>query len=181
MPTKLLNRKGYGQVELNRCAFPRDGRVEAQCKLTSDVAHNGSFLGVLKSKGTCELLTKENAAKVAYMGLCYSAEHTQSAERSGLKDFINMQGDYPRIGMFSRGDLFTTNHVMYWDDEFTTEDLLFQADPTTLSVGVIKGVIVVYKTDGTHKTEASMIPYNFQVVKFTTMPDGQRALQFSAM
>ena len=34
MADKKLNEGlGYGQIELNQCAFRRDGRIEAQCKI----------------------------------------------------------------------------------------------------------------------------------------------------
>ena len=47
---------GYGQVELNNVAFRRDGRIEAQCALsTADFssgkpAENGMILRVKKDK-----------------------------------------------------------------------------------------------------------------------------------
>ena len=42
---------GFGQLELNQVAFPRDGRIEAQCKLddtdfASVPAENGMLLAV---------------------------------------------------------------------------------------------------------------------------------------
>ena len=42
---------GYGQIELNNCAFRRDGRIEAQCALDATdfatlPAENGMLLAV---------------------------------------------------------------------------------------------------------------------------------------
>ena len=43
---------GYGQLELNQVAFRRDGRIEAQCKLSTDdfskaaPAENGMLLKI---------------------------------------------------------------------------------------------------------------------------------------
>ena len=50
-----LQISGYGQVELNNCAFRRDGRIEAQCALStidfaSVPAENGMILRVKKDK-----------------------------------------------------------------------------------------------------------------------------------
>lgn len=50
---KRVKIDGYGQVELNRCAFLRDGRVEAQCKLVGGKAENGMTLDIHKQTGTC--------------------------------------------------------------------------------------------------------------------------------
>lgn len=33
MALKRFTIDGYGQIELNQCAFRRDGRIEAQCAL----------------------------------------------------------------------------------------------------------------------------------------------------
>lgn len=175
---KRVKIDGYGQVELNRCAFPRDGRVEAQCRLVDGTAENGMMLVIEKSQKKCIPVDKDH--KDLLMGLCYSAEHTQSASKTSLKDFRNEENSYPRIGILDKGDLFTTNTVAYFDDDFTSEDLLRAASVKDLAVAIKNGVFVIHKKT-THTTDADLVDTGFSVVKWTTMPDGQRAVQLMVM
>ena len=49
MADKKLNAEyGYGQLELNQCAFRRDGRIEAQCKIADGIEYleNGMILAI---------------------------------------------------------------------------------------------------------------------------------------
>lgn len=52
-----LEKIGYGQLELNQVAFPRTGRIEAQCALGTDFseevpAENGMILAIDKVNRT---------------------------------------------------------------------------------------------------------------------------------
>ena len=58
MATKLNAGRGYGQLELNQVAFPRDGRIEAQLPLDPEVfgkkgwaKTGGTFCGCFYVKG----------------------------------------------------------------------------------------------------------------------------------
>ena len=179
MAIKRVKTNGYGQVELNRCAFPRDGRVEAQCKLVGGKAENGMVLNINKQEGTCAPLKK--GLTPVFAGLCYSAEHTQDATQTSLKDFVNEEGSYPRIGRIEVGDLFTTNTLAYYDDDFAQDSDLFAANVKDLKVGIVSmGVLTLYK-GAPHDSDTNMIKTNYKVVKWTTMPDGQRAAQIMVM
>ena len=85
---------GYGQVEINNCAFRRDGRIEAQCTAnTSDFAsamvENGMILAVDNVKREVGFVAADNELPVA---LVYSAEHIYDERTPGLKNFA-LKGD----------------------------------------------------------------------------------------
>lgn len=175
---KRVKIDGYGQVELNRCAFLRDGRVEAQCKLIGGKAENGMALDVHKQTGTCSPVTK-NPAPI-YAGLCYSAEHTQDATQTGLKDFVNEEGSYPRLGRFEKGDVFTTNTLSYFESEFASDKDLFASNPKDVKMGIFNGVFVIWKNTAS-LSDNDTLPLRYQVLKWTTLSDGQRAAQIMVL
>nr|DAM44774.1 MAG TPA: hypothetical protein [Caudoviricetes sp.] len=178
MAIKRVKTDGYGQVELNRCAFLRDGKIEAQCKLVGGKAENGMVLNMNKQEGTCAPLKKDLTP--IFAGLCYSAEHTQDATQTGLKDFVNEEGSYPRIGRIEMGDLFTTNTIAYFDNEFTSDENLFAENVKSLNLCILDGVFTFYKNTATI-TSANVIPLRYKVTKWTVLSDGQRAAQIMVL
>lgn len=144
---------GKGQIELNNVAFRRDGRIEAQCKLTT-AAENGMILVIDKAAGTC---TPGNTGDV--MGINYSSEHMYDQFHTGLENFSLAAGEYPRIGLLSVGDIFTTNCA-----DGTLSGAKY-ANPNTSGVWAL----------ATSKPESAKIIA--KVVEATTMPDGKAAVK----
>lgn len=170
-----LAKVGYGQLELNQVAFPRDGRIEAQCALsTTDFsetapAENGMILAI---DNVTRTITLPTGGANEVLGLNYSSEHIYDERLvGGLKHFKLVPGEfYPRLGLLSVGDKFTTNTVSLTTayDELTDTKLK-------------TGVYMVPGTDGywtetadVSKATASVIA---RVIKKTTMPDGQKAVK----
>ena len=161
---------GYGQVELNNVAFRRDGRIEAQCALdTADFdattpCENGMILRVKKAEhkiGFCDA----SAANQLY-ALNYSTEHMYDERKPGLKNFYLKSAaageDFlPRVGYLAAGDLWTTNCV----------DLGSYA--SAAAVGT-QGAVVL-------DSAAPSVGPVIQVIKKTTMPDGQDAFQLQVL
>lgn len=107
---------GFGQVELNNVAFRRDGRIEAQCALStvdfgSVPAENGMILRVKKADH--EICFADASAKNQLYALNYSAEHLYDERAQGLKNFKleAKKGFLPRVGYLAVGDLWTSNCV----------------------------------------------------------------------
>ena len=100
---------GFGQIELNRCAFLRDGAVESQCAAASDL-ENGKIVAVDKVNKLVYDVDAEDAPEenVAY-GVNYTAERIYNQFTPGRKNFIVKEGEYPRVGILSAGDVFSTN------------------------------------------------------------------------
>lgn len=170
---------GYGQVELNNVAFRRDGRIEAQCALsTTDFAsipaENGMILRVKKADH--EICFADASAENQLYALNYSAEHMYDERRPGLKNFkLESKDDFlPRVGYLAAGDLWTSNCV----------DLGSYADVSAVASALASGA--VYAAVGTQGAPvlAAAAPTAgpvMQVIKKTTMPDGQTAFQFQVL
>ena len=139
MALKRFTIDGYGQIELNQCAFRRDGRIEAQCALYDKefaknqaeyvggkiYAENGMILAVDNINRVVRLPGAE-AADLP-LAINYSTEHLYDERHQGLKDFYLPAGTfYPRLGYLSRGDKFTTNCLCYDSDEFTDDVALIE-------------------------------------------------------
>jgi hypothetical protein len=174
--------EGYGQIELNNVAFPRDGRIEAQCKLDATdfadmVAENGMLLAVDNVTRTIKLPV-DNSLPIA---LNYTTEHIYDERTPGLKNFRLTTKDFlPRLGYLSIGDKFTTNTICYDDNEFADDDAVdtaLDAIATTPIYGYAcaDGAI---KITATQDTDATL---ELKVIKNYTMPDGQKGLKFQVM
>lgn len=167
-----LEKIGYGQLELNQVAFPRDGRIEAQCALdTADFteekpAENGMILVVDNVNRLIKLPEGEPGEIYA---LNYTAEHMYDERDLGsLRKFKLVPGTfYPRLGYLSVGDKFTTNTIELDGKELTA------------------GFYAIPNTDGYWKLVGSEYPESaplaVQVIKVTTMPDGQKAAKLQVV
>ena len=111
---KLNDGLGYGQIELNQCAFRRDGRIEAQCKIAgADYVENGMILAIDNTKRE----VRYPAASDYMFGLNYTSEHMYDERLvGGLKYYKTDKDSFlPRLGYLAVGDKFTTNTVVYAD------------------------------------------------------------------
>ena len=111
---KLNDGLGYGQIELNQCAFRRDGRIEAQCKIEgADYVENGMILAIDNTKHE----VRYPAAGDYMFGLNYTSEHMYDERLvGGLKYYKTDKDSFlPRLGYLAVGDKFTTNTVVYDD------------------------------------------------------------------
>ena len=115
---------GNGQIELNNVAFRRDGRIEAQCKL-SVAAENGMILAVDTAKREVRLPKADG--EDCPLAVVYTSEHLYSDRKAGLKNFINEEGSYPRMGYPAIHDIWTTNTIGYDSSEFSTEEAILNA------------------------------------------------------
>ena len=181
MANARFYQNGYGQFEPQNCAFMRDGRIEAQCKAGSAFTtalplENGMLVAVDKVKGEVDLA---DATEVRPIGIVYTAEKIYDQFNPGLKNFKNdgADGFYPRVGYLSVGDKFTTNCI--------AADTTVYANETALNSALAAvGTTPMY---GTYTTNLGAIAVStvaptkgpvLTVVKKTTMPDGNPAVQF---
>lgn len=172
---------GFGQLELNQVAFRRDGRVEAQCALDDTdfatvPAENGMLLAVDRVNRKIKFATEANVETMP-VALNYTTEHMYDERANALKDFSLPIGTfYPRLGLLSVGELFTTNCFGY-DADFADDDAVKDVDLTTTAVygGVSdEGAILLTKT-------APEYGPVLKAVEKTTMPDGQFAFKFQVL
>ena len=124
MADKKLNEGlGYGQIELNQCAFRRDGRIEAQCKIEgADYVENGMILAIDNTKRE----VRYPAAGDYMFGLNYTSEHMYDERLvGGLKYYKTDKDSFlPRLGYLAVGDKYTTNTVIY-DDALTITNAVY--------------------------------------------------------
>lgn len=187
MAFKRLTIDGYGQVEINNCAFRRDGRIEAQCapdatSFSQIAVENGMLLAVDKVNGKVVFATSDSTLPVA---LVYSAEHGYKVEEDALKGFAIKPGDgfLPREGYLAVGDTWTENCIGYdstVDSEWTSESAFVSAlkgyKATRLYGGITdNGAIVISATAPT------VGPVLLVTNGDTTMPDGSRGVQFQVI
>ena len=160
----LLEKKGYGQVEPNHLAGQKSGMIFAQLPVANsiDTVQNGMFMKYDVAAGEINL-----DGNGEYM-LVYS-EVKLYDPRETYKDFVltkdqSVDGKiYPRlIGTFP-GDIITTNLVDMTTAKGTRAKKFLQVDSET---GILKEASVPV-------AELAL----WQVVKETTMPDGQYALK----
>ena len=167
-----IDRTGFGQVEPNHLSAQRTGQIYAQLPAKSDIniLENGQFVkynysaNEVDTTGKGEWMLVFNEVKL-YDGL-----------RETYKDFALKKTDYidgvmtPRVFKTNVGDIFTTNTIKTAattntgktvGEELTVGDLL-KVDTTGLL---------------TSGGDASTDPMVWEVVKETTLPDGQPAVK----
>ena len=179
MAIKKFTIDGYGQLELNQAPFRRDGSIEAQCKIDTDsitegYIENGMLLAIDHANRTVGYPT--DASDV--IALNYTTEHMYDQREEGLKHFKLDAGTVlPRLGYLSSGLKFTTNTLAYDDSEFTDDEALKTA-AKAVKVTPLYGAAC---ENGRIKVTATAEGAVCKVVKATTMPDGQFAIQFVAV
>ena len=174
MADKKLNEGfGYGQIELNQCAFRRDGRIEAQCKIADgiDFIENGGIFAIDNVKHEVGY-----PAAGSYMfGLNYTSEHMYDERLAGGLKYYKTDKDsfLPRLGYLAVGDKFTTNTVIY-DDALTITNAVY---------GYVKagdkGYIRLSATKPTDAIDGA--PLLRVIDAKATMPNGAPAVKFQCI
>ena len=174
MADKKLNEGfGYGQIELNQCAFRRDGRIEAQCKIANgiDFIENGGIFAIDNAKREISYPTTDS-----YMfGLNYTSEHMYDERLAGGLKYYKTDKDsfLPRLGYLAVGDKFTTNTVIY-DEALTITNAVY---------GYVKAgdnaYIRLSATKPTHAIDGA--PLLRVIDAKATMPNGAPAVKFQCI
>lgn len=174
MADKKLNEGfGYGQIELNQCAFRRDGRIEAQCKIADgiDFIENGGIFAIDNVKHEVGY-----PAAGSYMfGLNYTSEHMYDERLAGGLKYYKTDKDsfLPRLGYLAVGDKYTTNTVIY-DEALTITNAVY---------GYVKagdkGYIRLSATKPTDAIEGA--PLLRVIDAKATMPNGAPAVKFQCI
>nr|DAP01275.1 MAG TPA: hypothetical protein [Caudoviricetes sp.] len=180
MAIKRLVIEGFGQIELNNCAFRRDGRIEAQCKLDKtdfkDIAAENGMLLAIDNVERVLKLPKDDTLPIA---LVYTTEHMYDERANALKNFHTTLDDFmPRLGYLAKYDKYTTNCIGYDDGEFTDDEAVVAA----LDAIADTPVYATYCENGCHKlTKTKPEGIAIKVIKKTTMPDGQLGVKLQVL
>lgn len=186
-----MKRVGFGQVEANHLSAQRTGQIYAQLPAKSDInlLENGQFVkynyadGVVDFEGEGEWMLVYNEVKLydapwreSYKDFAMIKDNytpgSDSITHNGLGPFKGQMT--PRLFKTNIGDIFTTNCLEKANTSGKAEVTL-----TDLTVG---DVVAPTKTNGYLKksdsgTTTDDTVMKWQVVKLTTMPDGQAAVK----
>ena len=113
-------KNGYGQIELTRVSFTKDGNIEAQCEYVAtqddkgnlEVLENGKIVAVDKAAKKvydAEKIPAEVTKENLVYGVNYTTEKIYNQFTPGRKNFAVVDGEYPRVGILKAGDVFATN------------------------------------------------------------------------
>lgn len=159
-----IARVKYGVVEPNHLSAPRDGGVWAQLPAAEDieVLENGMFVKYDYANDECNF-----TGDGAWM-LVFNEEKLYDERYQMHRDYAQKAEDYydgkmyPRVFRISVGDIFTTNTLA--DGSYAKGDKVAPgADGLLAAAGDdVEGVV-------------------FQVVKETTLPDGQEAVKLQCI
>lgn len=186
-----MKRVGFGQVEGNHLSAQRTGQIYAQLPAKNDInlLENGQFVkynyadGVVDFEGEGEWMLVYNEVKLydapwreSYKDFAMIKDNytpgSDSITHNGLGPFKGQMT--PRLFKTNIGDIFTTNCLEKANTSGKAEVTL-----TDLTVG---DVVAPTKTNGYLKksdsgTTTDDTVMKWQVVKLTTMPDGQAAVK----
>ena len=177
MAIERLIHDGYGMLERNRVD---PVNMESQCELDAKEFPNGAEVGTIvtvnKAAGKVQKYSKNEHKMPA--GILANSERLYDQYHQGLKNYHVEGGKMASVLFLEKGHTFTTNTVCYekggdgYTDEAALVTALKAAGETPVYAGVsADGIIQIWKTD----EDTTRL---FQVVKYTTMPDGQHAVKF---
>lgn len=186
-----MKRVGYGQVEPNHLSAQRTGQIYAQLPAKNDInlLENGQFVkynyadGVVDFEGEGEWMLVLNEVKLydapwreSYKDFAMIKDNytpgSDSITHNGLGPFKGQM--VPRLFKTNIGDIFTTNCLEKANTSGKAE--------VTLTDLVVGDIVAPTKTNGYLKksdsgTTTDDTVMKWQVVKLTTMPDGQAAVK----
>lgn len=170
----------YASLEVNLARFRHAGPVISQTKLadaftSNSPCENGMWLDTDIHTG------KIGAAAVTTgtYGIVYTSEDEYDNQKTGLKNFCQVAGDYPRVGVMDVGDVYTTNCFQYNTTEYANEATL-----NAILVNCATTAIYVYPVANSAvpqvSSNASLIATGLRgtVNALTTMPNGEKAIKY---
>jgi len=191
MAINRLTIDGYASLELNRVSFPITGRVVADVPLKSTFnssapAENGMILAVNYVANEVQL--PSGPTDTAVLALHCSPEKEYDPNVSGLNQFKliaeatntyqnRKQGFYPRLGILSVGEKFTTNCICYDTADYTDNAGALTALTSYASTPVY-GIVSTSGAIQIHPTLAGTETLVLQVMGKTTMPNGDIGVKF---
>lgn len=179
--------KGSAVLELNNVAFRRDGRVEAQLPLDgTDFASINAEAGMLLKVEPGKSIGLPTNAQDNMVALHYTTEKLYDKFDQGLNawSLAADSGFLPRVGYLAKGDKFTTNCLSYQQGDAGTD--FAASDAAAKNLIDAAGTTAVYGQpcenggielvlDANLDSDAVVV---LQVVKPTTLPNGDYAAQF---
>lgn len=169
----------YASLEMNFAEYLATGNIVSQIPLGEEFTKEAPCEnGMWVCANRAQKAIAAPAAVTDMIGIVYTAEKEYNPWEPGLKYFHKVAGDYPRVGVLSKGDTFTSNCFQYDTADFADEETVVEAlkkiDETPLYLGVVAGSPVpqLMKTAPATGTYAT-------VVKFYTVPNGEAGIKYN--
>lgn len=189
---KQIDRLGFGQVEPNHMSYKRTGQIYAQLPANKDieVLENGQFVKYDYAAETYQGGLSNGEVNFTGKGewmMVYNEIKLYDEREQMYKDFAMIKENYtpgsgvsheawgpfpgqmvPRVVKTNVGDIFTTNTIAVGNDSnkaVVVGEELKVADELGINA------------DGFLSKSGNKTDITFQVVKETTMPDGQPAVK----
>ena len=178
---------GKSVLELNQVAFRRDGRIEAQLPLDStDFADINAEAGMILKVKTGKAVELPAGPTDTLLALHYTSEKLYDQFNAGLNAWsLAVDTFYPRMGYLAVGDKFTTNCISYLKgatgSDFAADDAAAKALVAAAATTPVYGVATTNGTIELVKTIPADSTLVLQVVKATTLPNGDYGVQFIAI
>lgn len=169
----------FASLELNQVEFPRQGMVISQTPLGEEFTkeapcENGMWVCADKSEGVIRAIKDLEEP----IGIVYTSEKEYDYMHYGLKTFgRKIEGDYPRVGVFSKSDTVTTNCLQYDDGEFEDEQALFDALKAHAETPVYVVPVVGECVPKLTASKPASGLYG-KVTKFYTVPNGEKGVKY---
>ena len=170
----------YGVLEMQRAEYLKTGMIVSQSPLSDEFTEakpceNGMWVDANKANGAVKLISDETEI----FGIVYTTEKDYTGLRPALKDFRQVAGEYPRVGILNVGDTFTTNTFSY---DFDSETVAEQWQELKDAFNDGKNPLYVIPTVGegaptVTATKPAEGPYA-QVVKLYTVPAGTPGIKY---
>lgn len=171
----------YASLEINTSAFEKTGLVVSQTPLHSAFTaaapcENGMWVDADKGNGAI----KQLASTTKTYGIVFTAEREYEPNAVGLKNFCQIAGDYPRVGILSEGETFTSNCFCYDTVEFAN---VAAVDTALAALDTTPLYLVPVNSSAVPKITASAPGSGMyaRVIKPTTVPNGEKAIKYSIM
>lgn len=167
----------YASLEMNRAGYLKTGLIRSQTPLSDEFTaeapcENGMWVDANIANGAIKLPSEDTRE----YGIVYTTEKEWGRYNYGLKEHFDVAGAYPRVGILSTGDIFTTNCFDMGDfgSQEEVETAMKALATTPLYVEPVAG-------DGRPKITATKPTTGTfgQVVKYTTVPNGERAIKYT--
>lgn len=169
----------YASLEMNFAEYLATGNIVSQIPLgeefTKDApCENGMWVCADRAKSAIA----SPAAVTDMIGIVYTAEKEYNPWEPGLKHFCKVAGDYPRVGVLSKGDTFTSNCFQYDTADFADNDAVVEALKKIAETPLYLGVVAGSPVPKLMKTVPATGAYA-TVVKFYTVPNGEAGIKYN--
>lgn len=168
----------FASIELNQVEFPWQGMVVSQLPLNSSFTEaapceNGMIVDADKANG----VIKPVSATTTIYGIVYTSEKAYESDKAGLKNFYKVGGEYPRVGILSKGDTVTSNCFCYDTSEFDDDDEMLEACEDFATTPVYVVPTASSNAPKLTNTKPNSGIYG-KVCKYYTMPNGEIGLKY---